>query len=165
MAIYRLNGHGFGWTPGVGDGHGGLACCGSWSCKESNMTERLNWTAFHENSYATLLSTLHSFLFSTLSQMLHLESFYATFLLCGLFPFYWGSCLYCPWLYYRIQTSILSPGQVSTSAASNHRPLYRSAPSSTSFIQPLTSKVKVALQSSAVLSCSVMSNLLWPHGR
>ena len=24
------NGHGFGWTPGVGDGQGGLACCGSW---------------------------------------------------------------------------------------------------------------------------------------
>ena len=38
----RLNGHGFGWTPGVGDGQGGLACCGSWGCKESNMTERLN---------------------------------------------------------------------------------------------------------------------------
>ena len=39
-----LNGHGFGWTPGVGDGQGGLACCGSWGCKESDMTERLNWT-------------------------------------------------------------------------------------------------------------------------
>ena len=38
------NGHGFGWTPGVGDGQGGLACCGSWGCKESDMTEWLNWT-------------------------------------------------------------------------------------------------------------------------
>ena len=27
---HRLNGHGFGWTPGAGDGQGGLACCGSW---------------------------------------------------------------------------------------------------------------------------------------
>ena len=27
---HLLNGHGFGWTLGVGDGHGGLACCGSW---------------------------------------------------------------------------------------------------------------------------------------
>ena len=26
---HRLHGHGFGWTPGVGDGQGGLACCGS----------------------------------------------------------------------------------------------------------------------------------------
>ena len=31
-------------TPGVGGGQGGLACCGSWGCKESDMTERLNWT-------------------------------------------------------------------------------------------------------------------------
>ena len=41
---HRLNGHGFGWTPGVGDGQGGLVCWGSWDCKESEMTERLNWT-------------------------------------------------------------------------------------------------------------------------
>ena len=39
---HRLNGHGFGWTPGVGDGQGGLACCGSWGRKELDMTERLN---------------------------------------------------------------------------------------------------------------------------
>ena len=39
-----LNGHGFGWTPGVGDGQGGLACRGSWGHKESDMTEWLDWT-------------------------------------------------------------------------------------------------------------------------
>ena len=39
---HRLNGHEFGWTPGVGDGQGFLACCGSWGRKESDMTERLN---------------------------------------------------------------------------------------------------------------------------
>ena len=39
-----LNGHGFGWTLGVGDGLGGLACCGSWGRKESDTTEWLNWT-------------------------------------------------------------------------------------------------------------------------
>ena len=32
------------WTPGVGDWQGGLACCDSWGRKESDMTERLNWT-------------------------------------------------------------------------------------------------------------------------
>ena len=37
-------GHGSGWTLGVGDGQGGLACRGSWGHKESDMTERLNWT-------------------------------------------------------------------------------------------------------------------------
>ena len=36
---HRLNGHGFGWTPGVGDGQGGLECCCSWGRKESDMTE------------------------------------------------------------------------------------------------------------------------------
>ena len=41
---HRLHGHGFGWTPGVGDGQGGLACCDSWGRKELDMTERLNWT-------------------------------------------------------------------------------------------------------------------------
>ena len=39
-----LHGHESEWTPGVGDGQGGLACCDSWGCKESDMTERLNWT-------------------------------------------------------------------------------------------------------------------------
>ena len=34
----------FEWTVGVGDGQGGLACCNSWGCKESDTTERLNWT-------------------------------------------------------------------------------------------------------------------------
>ena len=32
------------WTPGDGDGQGGLACCDSWGRKELDMTERLNWT-------------------------------------------------------------------------------------------------------------------------
>ena len=43
---HRLDGHGFGWTPGVGDGQGGLACCGSWGRKELDTTERLRWTEF-----------------------------------------------------------------------------------------------------------------------
>ena len=37
---HQLNGHEFGWTPGVGDGQGGLVC--PWGRKESDMTERLN---------------------------------------------------------------------------------------------------------------------------
>ena len=39
---HGLNGHRFGWTPGVCDGQGGLACCGSCGHKESDMTEQLN---------------------------------------------------------------------------------------------------------------------------
>ena len=45
-----LDGHESEWTPGVGDGQGGLACCDSWGRKESDMTERLIW------SEATLLN-------------------------------------------------------------------------------------------------------------
>ena len=41
---HQLNRHEFGWTPGVGDGQGGLACCGSWSHKVLETTELLNWT-------------------------------------------------------------------------------------------------------------------------
>ena len=41
---HRLNGHEFGWTPGVGDGQGGLVYCGLWGHKELDMTEWLNWT-------------------------------------------------------------------------------------------------------------------------
>ena len=41
-----LDGHGFGWTPGVGDGQGGLACCSYGVAKSwrwlSNQTE-VNW--------------------------------------------------------------------------------------------------------------------------
>ena len=39
---HRLDGHVFGWTPGVGDGQGGLACCSSWGSKELDTTEQLN---------------------------------------------------------------------------------------------------------------------------
>ena len=39
-----LNGRESEWTPGVGDGQGGLVCCDSWGHKESDTTERLNWT-------------------------------------------------------------------------------------------------------------------------
>ena len=45
---HRLSGHEIGWTPWVGGLQGGLACCGSWGRKESDTTERLNWT---EQSY------------------------------------------------------------------------------------------------------------------
>ena len=41
---HQLDGRGFEWTPGVGDGQGGLASCDSWGHKESDTTERLNWT-------------------------------------------------------------------------------------------------------------------------
>ena len=41
---HRLDGREFEWTPGVRDGQGGLVCCDSWGCKESDKTAWLNWT-------------------------------------------------------------------------------------------------------------------------
>ena len=53
----RLNGHEFGWTPEVGDGQGILAYCSVWGQKESDTTERLNWTEWRgiETSGSILL--------------------------------------------------------------------------------------------------------------
>ena len=39
-----LDAHEFEQAPGVGEVQGDLACCSPWGCKESNMTEQLNWT-------------------------------------------------------------------------------------------------------------------------
>ena len=67
---HQLNGHEFGWTPAVGDGQGGLACWGSWGCKESDMTEWLNWTELNSQNTASAPS-LYSPLW-TLDEMLDL---------------------------------------------------------------------------------------------
>jgi len=50
---HRLNGHEFEQAPGIGDGQGSLVCCNPWGQKESDMTERLNWT---KHSYNMSLS-------------------------------------------------------------------------------------------------------------
>ena len=47
---HRLNGHRFGWTPGVGDGQGSLVCCSSSGGKESERTEWLIWTEWQTAS-------------------------------------------------------------------------------------------------------------------
>ena len=43
---HQLDGYEFEWTPGVGNGQVGLACCDSWGRKESDTTEWLYWKAF-----------------------------------------------------------------------------------------------------------------------
>ena len=53
---HQHNGHGFGWTPGAGDGQGGLACCGSWGLKELDTTEQLNWTDYPQDTWFTKAS-------------------------------------------------------------------------------------------------------------
>ena len=43
-----------GWTQGVGDGQGGLACCGSWGRKELDVTEWLNWTELNAGDLGSI---------------------------------------------------------------------------------------------------------------
>ena len=52
------------WTPGVGNGQGGLASCDSWGHKESDTTERLNWTEliYVVHSYATVVQFIKNIL-------------------------------------------------------------------------------------------------------
>ena len=58
MAGWRhgLDGRESEWTLGVGDGQGGLACCDSWGCKESDTTEWLNWTELNWCLFQSILS-------------------------------------------------------------------------------------------------------------
>ena len=50
---HRLDGHEFEWTLGVGDEQGDLVCCSSRGHKESDMTERLNWSDLFNKIRAT----------------------------------------------------------------------------------------------------------------
>ena len=67
---HRLDGRESEWTPGVGDGQGGLACCDSWGHKESDKNEWLNWTYkwsvflhYYNWVYSLLVSTYQNCLF------------------------------------------------------------------------------------------------------
>ena len=62
---HRLDAHEFRWTPGVGDGQGGLACCGSWGRKESDTTERLKWTELNWYLNYNKIITYHYSLLDT----------------------------------------------------------------------------------------------------
>ena len=63
-----LDGHESQWTLGVGDGQGGLVCCDSWGRKESDTTERLNWTEGHLNKVWRLIDNNSSILAHSLWQ-------------------------------------------------------------------------------------------------
>ena len=47
------------WTPGVGDGQGGLACYDSWGGKESDTTERLIWSDHLSSSHVWMWELDH----------------------------------------------------------------------------------------------------------
>ena len=57
---HRLDGHGFGWTLGAGDGQRSLEFCSPWCCKEPDTIERLNWTELIHISLEQLWGSLLS---------------------------------------------------------------------------------------------------------
>ena len=74
MAGWRhwLHGHGFGWTPGVGDGQGGLECCDSWGHKEPDTTERLNWPELRPKTKSRIFGSSSRAIDNILSHILGL---------------------------------------------------------------------------------------------
>ena len=77
---HRLDGREFEWTPGAGDGQGGLACCNSWGRKEWDMTEPLNWTETERNGYfIDLLWELSEVLFMALNLAYRQHSIYVCY--------------------------------------------------------------------------------------
>ena len=109
---HQLNGHGFVWTLGVGDGQGGLACCGSWSRKESDMTEQLNWIelnweiaedriAWHAALHGIAMSWTHLSDWTTTTTKyvgvpnitLRFSIFYIYFFILSIYPFFFFHCL------------------------------------------------------------------------
>ena len=53
-----LDEHEFEQAPGIGDGQGSLVCCSPWGCKESDMTEQLNWTEQHISPFIGQVNTV-----------------------------------------------------------------------------------------------------------
>jgi len=73
---HRLDGREFDWSPGVGDGQGGPACCNSWGHKESDTTEQLNWTGYSSvPSMLLQMAMLHSFLWLSSILLLYTPHF------------------------------------------------------------------------------------------
>ena len=68
-----LDGHESEWTPGVGDGQGGLACYDSWGRKKLDTTEPLNWTELRDHSCTYL------FIFYIVWKVLLIASFFFFF--------------------------------------------------------------------------------------
>ena len=57
---HQLDGHEFEQALGDGKGQGSLACCSTWGCKESNITEQLNNKWIAENSKTVTKSKFFS---------------------------------------------------------------------------------------------------------
>ena len=111
MAVWHhgLDGRESEWTLGVGDEQGGLACCDSWGCKESETTERLNWTELKVYQFCSVWVS-PTVLSSTQCPMTHAVSCSdqpcANYTVTSLLSLRWHSVyLECPYHYHCLEKS------------------------------------------------------------
>ena len=99
-----LDGCEFEWTLEVGDRQGGLACCNSWGCKESDTTEWLKWTELNwtREALGDILKTkpIH------ISGFLDLGRFKGPVCLPESLPSQWGGPASC-WISIRREPKVL----------------------------------------------------------
>ena len=91
-----LDGHGFGWNPGIWDGRGGLACCGSWGHKEVDTTEWLNWTELSSSAQSEpLFLSIHTHKFIHTNTHTHSLNFTQLYIkiLSHFRPLIWCFCV------------------------------------------------------------------------
>ena len=93
---YWLDGCESEWTLGVGDGQGGLVCCNSWGCKESDMTERLNWTDTSQNKVSDEFCSLSKPTWRSRTHTHHLLKVFRLISFPGLPPLqsHWPFCCF-----------------------------------------------------------------------
>ena len=120
---HLLDAHEFGWTLGVGDGQGGLACCDLWGLKESFTTEWLNWTEhcsqilYHLSHQGSAWNVKVWYIFTVYCDSPH-ECWYIEFFYFSLYDFFlnvWQhtmSVLLCNWSSLSHATLYLLPGQI-----------------------------------------------------
>ena len=96
------------WTPGVGDGQGGLACCNSWGRQESDTTERLNWTEAYCANHFTMYVRQTMMLYTSAICQLYINKIRRKKLLSTTTDHEcWRRVLRAPWTARRSSHSIL----------------------------------------------------------
>ena len=83
-----------GWTPGVGDGQGGQACCGSWGRKELDTTEQLNWTELKPLTTLLVFPSFYFFKYQDNKMVSFLGTLWELFKIYTEVEFFWWGSMF-----------------------------------------------------------------------